>query len=73
MGLRDSPERAELEPLATVLEVSVPVTSGGVSDLCSKGGYSYKGLSAVGILGNFGCLVQIWSQARHCHHCRQAW
>lgn len=56
MGLRDSPERAELQPLATVLEMSVPVTTGGASDPCSKGGDSYRGLSGVGTLGNFGCL-----------------
>lgn len=58
-GLRDSSERAELEPLATVLEVSVPATAGGVSDPCSKRGYSYRGLSGAGTLGNFGCLVQL--------------
>lgn len=56
-GIRDCPDRAE--PLATVLEVSVPVTPGGVSDPCSKGGYSYRDLSGVGTPGNFGCLVQL--------------
>lgn len=59
MGLGDSSERAELEPLATLLEVSVPATTGGVSDPCSKRGYSYRGLSGVGTLGNFGWLVQL--------------
>lgn len=56
MSLRDPPERAELEPLASVLEVSVPVTTGGVSDPCSKGGHSYRGLSGWEPLG----ILAVW-------------
>lgn len=55
MGLRDSPDRAGLEPLATMLEVSVLPPLEASQICCSKGGDSWSG---VGTLGNFGCLLQ---------------
>lgn len=55
---RKNSERAELEPLATVLEVSV-LPQLEVSQIRPPGGYSYRGLSGVGTLGNFGWLVQL--------------
>lgn len=72
MGLRDSPNRAGLEPLATVLESVCATTTGGASDLCSKGGDSCRGLSGWEPLGILAVCCSR-NQGRCCQHCRQAW